>query len=195
MLIAGTAGWVIVTAIATVIAAVGSLVAAGGVVAAFLSVRTGLDQIAEARRDRHVQVLGGLAERWAGPRLEESRNLMIEHGSEGIATLIKAYFEEPGKKPEVETLLRVPNFYEDVAILVDSGGLEFDLVWRAFAGPALGCWRYWEGGIRLIQSKDAGAYAEYERLVNTLRTRPTPTPEQLSSEEGDEALGAGQETP
>lgn len=195
MLFAGTAGWDIFAAIATGVAAVASVVAAAGVIAAFLSVRTGVDQIAEVRRDRHVQVLGGLAERWAGSGLEESRTLMIQYRSDGIADLVQAYFDEPGKNPEVETLLRVPNFYEDVAILVDSGGLDFDLVWRAFAGPALGCWAYWETAIRLIQGTDAGAYAEYERLVNTLRTRPMPTPEQLSSEGGGEALGAGQETP
>lgn len=178
---------------AEIVTGIGSALTGLGVIGVAISVM-------EARRDRHVLVLSELSRRWAGADLEEARTAMARHGSVGLQEKVEAWFAAGGVNPEVELLLRVPNFYEDLAILVESGGLKFDLVWRSFAGPAIGCWQYWEKAISAIQGRDAGAYVEYQNLVTKLKTRPMPKPvprraEQPSSEGDDASLGAGRERP
>jgi hypothetical protein len=179
----------------------GIVAAAAAVVTATIIIISAVyarDALAEARRDRYVQVLGDLAGRWASQPMEEARAAMSSHSAHTLAEMFRSAYEPTTEGDarakellgELEVLLRVPSFYEDVALLVESGGLDSDMVWRWFAGPALGCWRYWSEAVAFMQERDGGSYVEYEKLVEGFRARTLPQPKKAAR--GGESVPLGE---
>jgi hypothetical protein len=66
-------------------------------------------------------------------------------------------------------MLRVPNFFEDVALIVEAGSLDLDLAWRAFGDLAIDAWEYWEPAILVLREDDPDSYAEFAGFVEDLK--------------------------
>ena len=156
-----------VSAIATAVAAVFAIFAAVGAWFAF-------DQVKESRRDRHVGVLSEFGRRWDGEQLTTAREKLLSYSSEDLVAAVDEWLtlpieEEPS---DVPMLLRVPNFFEDLAIMVDLGRLELKYVAKSFKASALTEWPYWEPVVTRMRERDPEAYTEWETLVQQLNNPP-----------------------
>jgi hypothetical protein len=170
---------------AEIVAAVGSVLTGAtllvGLGTVFIALReldvglrnldVGLQALDSSRRDRHVAVIAEFQRRWADERLETARTTLYSYDTARLKRRIHRFLTTPGPDAEVEVLLRVPTFFEDLALLVSAGGVDdLELVWRAFWGPARQYWLQWEDTIHDIcdTTGDHGAFTEYHQLVTEM---------------------------
>ena len=152
------------------LAALGTLVTACGAVAAAIAAHLALGQLDETRRDRHVQVIADLGRRWDDAQLAAARRKQLEYLSVPLSRKVEQWLADPDTDSETMLLLlRVPNFFEDLAVMVESGSLDLRLVSKVFRTIAFRQWQYWEPSIRIIRDRHGpGAYAQFEALVRQL---------------------------
>ncbi|HEX3254630.1 MAG TPA: DUF4760 domain-containing protein [Gaiellaceae bacterium] len=152
------------------LAAIGTLVTAAAAVAGAIAAYLALGQLEETRRDRHVQVIADLGRRWDDAQLAAARKKQLAYASVPLSAKVEQWLRHPDTDSEAMLLLlRVPNFFEDLAVMVESGSLDLRLVSKAFKSPALRQWQYWEPSIRVIRDhEDPDSYAQFENLVRQL---------------------------
>jgi hypothetical protein len=150
--------------------AIGTAVVAGGVAITAVGAWFAYVQLREARADRQVQVLSEFGRRWDDPLLWEARAMQFDYTNEQLAEIVDRWFtsQDPSAR-EVPLLLRVPNFFEDISVMVEAGHLELDYVARAMRSLALGQWEYWQLAIEKMREHAPSSYAEFERLVRDLK--------------------------
>jgi Domain of unknown function (DUF4760) len=160
-----TANW------AAQLAAIGTLATAAAAVAGAIAAYLALGQLDETRRDRHVQVIADLGRRWDDAQLAAARKKQLEYASVPLSAKVERWLRYPDTDSEAMLLLlRVPNFFEDLAVMVESGSLDLHLVSKAFKSPTLAQWQYWEPSIRVIRDhEDPDSYAQFENLVRQLK--------------------------
>ena len=161
-----------------VVTAIGTAVAALGFVAAAVAAWLAYDTIKETRKDRHIQLLMDYGSRWDDERLFEAREKRSKIEGPALVEAVGKYLRDPGKRSVVPVLLRIPNYFEDLAIMVWYGKLDPEFVAKSFSGLALAEWDYWKEAILLmrIELGDEQAYVEFEKLVDELRKRePEPS--------------------
>lgn len=141
--------------------AIATCVLAAGVFLAWL-------QLVEARKQRQIQVLSDFGQRWDSERLVEARDKQAGYDSTDLAERVAEWLLAPADAPDVRTLLRVPNFFEDLAIMVDLGELKIDYVAKAFKASAEREWAYWHDAISAMQNDTPASYSQFEALVNRL---------------------------
>ena len=109
------------------------------------------------------------APNWA--EMEESRVTRGKYDSGEVADLIGRWLnnDESVDAAEIWTLLRVPNFLEDVALTVDVGKLEPELVWRTLAGPVQAEWEFWQQSVPVLREDDPWTWRNLEKLAADLR--------------------------
>jgi hypothetical protein len=164
------------TAIFTILASLGFIAAA---VAAWVAVT----QLRETRRDRHIQVISDFGLRWDSPPLNEAREQLRRFDNIDLCEKVAARRRKPvSQNPlrfrawqrernaaEVLLLLRVPNYFEDLGLMVDCGALDIELVGKAIGELALAEWGRWELAITLIRAEAPLAYSKFGKLVEQLR--------------------------
>jgi len=126
-----------------------------------------VEQLAQAKRDRHINILSEFGQRWDDARLVEAREKQRGYANTELATAIKQW-AEGGKAGDIPILLRVPNFFEDLALMVELGELERPFVARSFKTMARREWAYWELAVTELRTRDPEAYVEFEQLVAEL---------------------------
>lgn len=62
-------------------------------------------------------------------------------------------------------LLRIPNYFEEVAVVARLGGVDWNLFVENYAGIAADYWVRWEPTIREFQKADPGTCVEFDRLA------------------------------
>jgi hypothetical protein len=138
--------------------------------------RVGLDQLREVKLDRHVQIFLEMGRRWEGREMTEA--LQREKGlTPQELREIFDYAERPrSRNPfrerkytraarETVVLLRIPNYFEDAAMVTRVGGLDESLVLENFGGVAIDEWRRWSLTVKAMQEEDELAYMGFEQLV------------------------------
>ena len=127
-------------------------------------------QIAEARRSRRAQILTTLAAEWASPLMQEARLRLSQLGtSEKLFETLKAAREQ--RTEEVLTVLRLPMFFETLAVLVDAGSADYDDVRRIYGSDVRRQWQLWESSIVFlrIDQGQPSMYREFQDLAERLR--------------------------
>jgi hypothetical protein len=151
-----------VTAIGTAVAAVGIVVAAVGAWLAF-------NQLRETRRDRHIQVLTEYGRRWDDDRIAEARLEVQRFTSLELADEVVKWLTPPREEHSpMPILLRIPNFFEDLAIMVECGRLQIGLVARSWLPAAVREWEYWSDAVEKMREYEPTAYVEFEKMVRDL---------------------------
>lgn len=167
--------------VATWLIAVGTLLLAGvtGVLAlaawralgqlrvAFRQLELTVEQLAQAKRDRHINILSDFGHRWDEQRILEAREKQRNYTNIQLAEAVKQW-AEGGKAGDIPILLRVPNFFEDLALMVELGELEKPFVARSFKTMARREWAYWELAVTELREHDPDAYVEFQQLVKDL---------------------------
>jgi Domain of unknown function (DUF4760) len=143
--------------------AFGTFAIAGGLIF------TGI-QIKETRRDRHIQVLSDFGRRWDEADLREARQLRTKYGSsKDVAALVEPWLNREEAGADLAQLLVIPNYFEDLALMVECGKLRPQLVAKAMRSVTLDEWDFWEPAITRIRVKDDSAYTEFEALAKLMR--------------------------
>lgn len=152
------------------VTAIGTAIVAGGVLVTAAGAWFAYHQVKAARDDRHVQVLSEFARRWDDPLLWEARTKQFDLTNKQLADLVGRWFDskDPSAR-DVPLLLRVPNFFEDIAVIVEAGNLELKYVARSMASLVIGQWDYWELAINKMRETAETSYVEFERLVSDLQ--------------------------
>lgn len=136
------------------------------------------EQLREARRDRHVHAIAEMGLRWDGDQLSKARNRQRRYDNVALADKVAAR-QRPiphsglsrvrwqRNASELQLLLRVPNYFEDLGLMVDRDALDLEIVKEAVGDLAIGEWRRWE---LAIDSMSGGPYSNFRRLVERLRS-------------------------
>jgi hypothetical protein len=148
--VAGT-DWAAVTGWATVALAVLALIAA------VIGARA-LNQIGELRASRYGQIVADVATRWTSEELIKSRAQADAWVTpDNIAAEVKLARDDFAHKERYYHLMAEPDFYEDMALLVGRGGLEYKIIYD-WIGPGIVA-RYvkWQGAIQYLRSLPYGS--------------------------------------
>ena len=147
-----------------------AVVTAGVVVAAFRA----LGQLTETRMDRHLQVIGELGRRWDADDLVTARNKVLPYDEVQLAEEVAKCLAKPGSG-ELQVWLRVPNFFEDLALMVELGGLDMRPVDLAFGYMVKRGWQHWEPSIiEMRKTRGADLYAQFEALAKQVHALRPP---------------------
>jgi hypothetical protein len=134
---------------------------------AFLALR----QVREIARDRHIQVISEFGLRWDEPRLWRARQKQIQIPNDEVADMVRRWYtERDPEAADVPLLLRVPNFFEDLALMVEIGNLEIPSIGLWMGDVILKMWEYWQPSIVWLQLQVAPtSYVRFAWLVRELK--------------------------
>jgi hypothetical protein len=159
-----------------------SWITAGASIIVAVAALAALGQLKEVRRDRHVQVFMDLGDRWNSELLSAARSIQNRHTPAELAGLIETAWSEPVDDPgrnakeqatkNLESLMRIPDFYEDLALITESGGLDIAAVGKNFKGVVVSDWDHWSQAMAKLRGPDRYAYSQWERLVKQLKELP-----------------------
>jgi hypothetical protein len=159
---------------AEIVTAVGTGVLALGVLIAVVSLR-------ELRRDRHLHWIFEIGRRWDDTELQASRLALRKYDREDLAFTVRSWLGAgqragPEFTAEVELLQRLPDFFEDVALMRRFGRLDVGLVWQSLSGPVNLAWTSWRPAVdayRKAPTGDPEAWTEFEELARELAAYET----------------------
>jgi hypothetical protein len=106
-----------------------------------------ISELEEVQRDREVAVFSDFGRRWEGEEMTEALHIELEYSAEALRRLFTRAGHDPYRNPFKErrrlreakrrvVLLRVPNYFEDVAFIAKSRELGARDSPRLSAGPA-----------------------------------------------------------
>jgi hypothetical protein len=148
-----------VTAIATVVLALGAF---GAAAAAIFAAR----QVRETRQTRQAQMAAEFFRRWDEEALVETRRLVASFATpEDLATAFQRYVAE--NAPEAYVLYRELDYFEQLAALERSGGIEFDLIKSLVGQLLVARWDLWRPALHAGHGEDV--YPLYRDLAERMR--------------------------
>ncbi len=161
---------------ATIVLFVVTGVLAGAAIGALQQLGVALQQLAEVKRDRHVQVFSDMGRRWESREMMEALQMEADHTPESLLELFEWAAKEPSDDPALEqkrksarknrnVLLRVPNYFEEAAAIQKVGSLEIDLMDDYFGGVAKDEWKLWGTTLKKLQESDESAFIEFRRMA------------------------------
>jgi hypothetical protein len=137
----------------------------------------GLRQLKEVRSDRHTQIVSALLERWSSPAMLEAFELQSHYSDTELRDLF-ARWDDPRATDLLEehervteerlrqVLIRIPDYFEDAAMLAQSGELNDNAFRNQFGGLAAAYWqRYWHLAVKQMQQSDHEVYELFEELA------------------------------
>jgi hypothetical protein len=147
-----------VTAIATVVLAVGAVSAIGAAVFAGQQVR-------EARIGREAEVASDFFQRWNDDPMVETRRMVASYASpEALRDALLRHIA--ANDTEAYVLLRELDYFEQLGALEAHGGFDFELI-RALLGRRLvDRWELWEPAVTALGGPDV--YPLFARLVRKM---------------------------
>jgi hypothetical protein len=132
----------------------------------------GLRQLSEVRSNRAVAVLADIGRRWDEDSLREAREKMLEYTAPELMELAEKLVQRP-KFPQARrefiVLFRIPNFFEDMALIVESSKVPTSVVARGFKEVIVDEWTQWEPLVRRFRETEPNCFAEFERLADQMR--------------------------
>ncbi len=148
-----------VTAIATVVLAVGAIAAIGAAVFAGQQVR-------EARIGRQAEVAAEFFRRWSEDPLTETRRLVASYGSpESLRDAFLRHLD--ANDVEAYVLFRELDYFEQLGAMEEHGGFDFGLI-ETLLGPKLvDRFDLWQPSIDAIGGR--AAYPNFTQLAEKMR--------------------------
>ena len=154
-----------VTAVATVVLAVGAVAAIGAAVFAGQQVR-------EARIGRQAEVAADFFERWSSAPMIETRRLVASYATP--VELRDAFLRHiEANDVEAYVLYRELDFFEQLAALEQLGAIDLALVQLLLGSTLSARWDMWKPAIYAAYGEDGHVYPLFESLAEKLR--PTGT--------------------
>jgi hypothetical protein len=101
-------------------------------------------QLNETVRSRHAALMSEFSKRWDEPRLVESRAMIQKYTPARLLLRVQALEGTMGSLNELQDLLRVPNFLEDLAVLEREGAISFEMIRLSLGGEYVQWWDHWK---------------------------------------------------
>jgi hypothetical protein len=143
-----------------------------------------LDQLKEARKDRHVHVVAEFGRRWNSEMMLRALGLEAEYEPQDLADLVRfvrsadtdgGFWHQKrltAARRKLMLLLRIPDFFEDLAFMANFASLEDESL-AAFKGLAIGEWDIWKPAILALRDTgDEFSYKQFEGLVERMDAVP-----------------------
>ena len=126
------------------------------------------DQLLEAKTARKAQVLTELSKRWDDPLISESRRRVssFEGDPEGLSRRLQKLNDKNHR--EYYVLIRVANFFEDLAILVEEEALTPELVTKSLGDPIKYYWKLFRC-YALAAQPELATFQHFAGLVEKLQ--------------------------
>jgi hypothetical protein len=148
-----------VTAVATVVLAVGAVAAIGAAVFAGQQVR-------EARIGRQAEVAADFFRRWSDAPMVESRRLVASYGS--ADSLRDAFLRHiVANDVEAYVLFRELDYFEQLGAMEQHGGFDFDLIMSLLGAKLVDRFDLWAPSIEAIGG--VAAYPNFTELAEKMR--------------------------
>jgi hypothetical protein len=148
-----------VTAIATVVLAVGAVAAIGAAVFAGQQVR-------EARVGRQAEVAAEFFRRWSDDELVATRRLVASYGSpEALRDALLRHVA--ANDIEAYVLFRELDYFEQLGAMEHHGGFDFALIEAMLGRRLVERWDLWKPSIDALGGP--GVYPMFDRLVAKMR--------------------------
>jgi len=149
------------TDIATAVASICTLLV---VLAALL---LGWRQLGSMETARKAQLLTDLSRRWDEELLVESRQAASDYaGGEELASALERHDQENTR--DYYVLGRLPNFFEDLGILVSEGAISPQMVAKSLGSSAKSYWRLYQPYASAVRGRQQTIYQWFEKLVEKL---------------------------
>lgn len=149
-----------VTAIATVVLAVGALAAIGAAVFAGQQVR-------EARIGRQAEVAADFFRRWSEDELVTTRRLVATYASpEALRDALLRHLA--ANDVEAYVLFRELDYFEQLGAMEQHGGFDFALIQALLGRRLVDRWELWRPSIDALGGP--GVYPMFARLAAKMRT-------------------------
>ena len=150
-----------VTAIATVVLAVGAVAAIGAAVFAGQQVR-------EARIGRQAEVAADFFRRWSDGPMIESRRLVASYGSpDNLRDAFVRHID--ANDVEAFVLFRELDYFEQLGAMEQHGGFDFGLIETLLGDKLVDRFDLWAPSIDVIGGR--AAYPNFVRLADKMRNR------------------------
>jgi hypothetical protein len=152
-----------VTAVATVVLAVGAVAAVGAAVFAGQQVR-------EARIGRQAEVAADFFHRWSDAPMVDSRRLVASYGS---AEVLRDRFLDHIAANDVEAyvLFRELDYFEQLGAMEEHGGFDFGLIESLLGQKLVDRFELWRPSIDAIGGR--AVYPNFTRLAEKMRAALT----------------------
>ena len=97
-----------------------------------------------------ARLMADLAKRWDEPLLFDSRIEAAGKSPEDLLTTVENSYNAADKT--FYTLIRVPNFFEDIGLMTREGTISESVVRKLFEGPVIGTWNLWKPAIDYLRT-------------------------------------------
>lgn len=127
-------------------------------------------QVVEARQGRRAEALFELSRRWDEPLLAEGRQAAAIYTTPDA---LRVGIEKARSNPEGDEyymLVRVPNFFEDLAVMVEDGLASFEDVKRTLGSQVVGKWLHWQPSVAFMRETSGRptVYEHFEALARRM---------------------------
>jgi hypothetical protein len=147
-----------VTAIATVVLAVGVF---GAIAAAVVAGQ----QVREARIGRQTEIASDFFQRWNDDAMIETRRLVASYESpEALRDGLLRHLHD--NDTEAYVLLREPDYFEQLGALEEYGGFDFELIRSLLGRRLIDRWQRWEPSVTALGGENV--YPLFEQLVRKM---------------------------
>jgi hypothetical protein len=129
-----------------------------------------LRQMQQTIQSRHAATMAELSRRWDEPLLAESMKAGSVYSSDRLGLHLRD-LEDRGNFDQQTELLRVPNFFEDLAILNEEGAISIEMIRKSLGGVVVATWDHWKPAtleMRGDQNYDL-VYEHFEGLAEKIR--------------------------
>ncbi len=125
-------------------------------------------QVISQRKAREAQLMTDLSARWDSAALTRARRLVSAPPSNPAAILARMTELEAQDSAAFFALLRLPNFFEDLAILVEEGSISLRVVKKSLAGAIRTYFQLYKLFVESEQKASPSSYEHWEKLYNDL---------------------------
>jgi hypothetical protein len=134
------------------------------------------NQFQQAKKAWYAETLADLSHRWDEEQMVESR-LLASHKGRGsdLRDWVEYYQTDPVSK-ELFVLQRVPNYFEDLAVLEEYEALPFELIKGSFGGTLVLTWDQWKSAVEFLRLEEQydPIYAKFQGLAEKMRVALPP---------------------
>jgi hypothetical protein len=181
VLIAAGPGWTeIVTAVASAVTAlgvgaavVGVFLAKGQVREAKEQVRQTKEQVGESVRGRLAEIAIDMSRRWDEDAMLAARQMLKGMDADAVHQLSEELLNS-GDKSKVATyyqLQRIPNLFEDLAVLEKHRCLSIEWIDDTIGGAVIQYWERWRVSVEADRTHQPTLYCNWAALVAQLQER------------------------
>jgi hypothetical protein len=128
-----------------------------------------------AERARHATTLADISRRWDEPLLVESRQLAARYGI-ALRDWVEYLDQDvedlaPEEAANLYKLQRIPNFFEDLAILEQAGAITFNMIQKSLGWTIVKTWDRWRPAVDYLRDtkEPDPVYSHFQHLAERMR--------------------------